>query len=282
MPDELIIIDDGNLSELPLKHQCENAGITYKYYKKDVPDRTKSKNIGIKISSGNVIFFFDDDVILFPDYIEETMKVYQDDIKSLVGGVGGIIANHKPLKPVHKLRRIFDIIFLVSGFSEGKILPSGFCTNYGATGYQIKKTKEVDFLSGGVSSFRSEVFHKFSFTEKYLNYASGEDKDFSYQIIRDYKLLVTPKAKLLHLESPRMRPDKKLTGRKFVIGRYLFFKQHVKKAWWNWILFYYALLGYILARIIILAFSFDKTEASRLAGIFASVRDILKGKVLIE
>ena len=74
-----------------------------------------------------------------------------------------------------------------------------------------------------------------------------------------------------------MRPVKELTGRKFVIGRYLFFRDHVKKAWWNWIFFYYALFGYILARIVILIVSPGKDELARLRGIFSAVRDIFRG-----
>ncbi len=282
-PYELIVIDDGKLLEAPLKNECKDSGISYIYTKKDRPGITESRNAGIKLASGDIIFFLDDDVVLSPFYIEAILTSYQNDQKKIIGGIGGVITNISPLKPVHKLRRIFDIIFLVSGFNEGKVLPSGFCTNYGATGYQIKRTKEVDFLSGCTMSFRKKIFQEFSFDEKrYLGYGLGEDQDFSYQVSRKHKLIINPKAKLLHMESAKMKPNKAIMGRKYILFKYLFFKQHVKKAWWNWILFYYALLGYILARTIILMFSFDKTEASRLAGILTSVRDILKGKVLIE
>ncbi len=281
-PHELIVVDDGNLSTLPFENECKNAGIDYIYYRKDTPGLTESRNAGIRLAKGDIIFFLDDDVVLFPNFIEEIIKVYKADNKAEVGGVGGAIANNKPLKLRHRIRRIIDVFFLVSGLHEGKVLLSGFFTGFGMTGSPIKKIKEVDFLSGGVSSFRKEVFQTFHFTDKYRNYGFGEDKDFSFQVSKKYKLFFNPNAKLLHLEAPKMRPDKKLTGRKFVIGRYLFFKDHVKKAWWSWIFFYYALFGYILVRIIILIVSLDKNEISRLRGIFGAMRDILKGRALIE
>jgi glycosyltransferase involved in cell wall biosynthesis len=282
-PYELIIIDDGNLSELPLDNECKNAGIRYIYHKKDVPGLTESRNIGINLASGDIIFFFDDDVVPFPNYIEEILKGYQLCTGCRVGGVGGVIANHRPLRLKDHLRRVFEIFFLISGFNEGKVLPSGFCVNFGDTEFPIKRIKKVDFLSGGVSSFRKEIFQEFLFdTENYLNYGFGEDKDFSCKVSKKYKLIINPKAKVLHLESPKMRIDKLKEGRMFIIDRYIFFKRHVKKGWWSWIFFYYALSGYILARLTALILFPSKNKLTRLKGIFSALKDILKGNIKVK
>lgn len=281
-PYELIIVDDGNLSEPPLEKECKAAGIRYIYHKKDTPGLTESRNAGIKLANGNIIFFLDDDVVLFPDYIEEILKVYEADKTNTVGGVGGAIANCKPLNLGQRTKRMIDVLFLLSGFREGKVLPSGYCTSFGTTNFPIKKIQEVDFLSGGVMSYRMEIFQEFSFTDKYRNYGYGEDKDFSFRVSKKYKLFFNPKAKILHLESPKMRPDEVIAGRKLVIGRYLFFRDLVKKSRVEWLLFYYALFGYILGRIIILIFYPNKNNLDRLRGIFIAVRDILKGNILIN
>ena len=267
-PFEIIIVDDGNLSELPFEKECKDAGIQYRYLKKHKPGLTESRNEGIKLATGDIIFFLDDDVVLFPDYVEEILNIYQSDKRGLIGGVGGLIANSQPKKLSHRLRRIVDIFFLVSGFNEGKILPSGFATNFGVKRIPSKKKMEVDFLSGGVMSFKKEIFKEFSFdNERYINYGLGEDQDFSYRVSRKYKLIVNPKAMLLHLESPQMRPDKKAIGRMFVLNRYLFFRAHVKKHWWNWLFFYYALFGYLIERTIIFVFSPKREHFERLQGI---------------
>ena len=63
-----------------------------------------------------------------------------------------------------------------------------------------------------------------------------------------------------------------------ILGKYRFFKDNIKKGWWNWIFFYYALAGYILKRIIIMMFSSDMTEVYRVKGILAAFKDILSGK----
>ncbi len=280
-PFELIIIDDGNLQDLPLKKECKDAGIQYRYLKKNKPGLTASRNAGVKLAQGDIIFFLDDDVVLFPDYIQEMLNTYDE--KRIIGGVGGLIANQKPSKFIHPVRRLLDVALLISSFSEGKVLPSGFCINFGETGLPIKRVKEVDFLSGGVSSYRKEIFEEFSFdTEKYLGYGLGEDMDFSYQVSKKYKLMLNPKVRLFHLKSSKMRLDKKEEGRQFIINRYLFFTRHVKKSWWSWLFFFYAIFGYVLIRIISFIILPKTKKIGRIKGYFSAFGDILKGNIRIQ
>jgi len=281
-PYELIVVDDGNLSELPVKKECQEKGIHYIYLKKDKPGLTESRNKGIGLASGDIIFFFDDDVVLFPDYISEILSIYQNDKDGIVGGVGGEVVNRKPLKIRTCLRRLFDIFFLVTGFNEGKVLPSGFCVNYGDTEFTIKKIKKVDFLSGGVCSFRKEVFKEFLFnSEKYLGYGLGEDIEFSYRVSKKYTLIFNPKARLLHLDSPKMSIDDMREGRMYMMNRYIFFSEYVKKGWWSWLFFYYALFGYISIRIISLITLPRREKAGELKGYFLAFGDILKGNIRV-
>ena len=277
-PYEIIIVDDGDLKALPFEKESKNVGIKYIYYKKDRPGLTESRNKGIELAKGSIIFFLDDDVILSPNYIEEILSVYNNDRKRVVGGVGGIITNHNRPGFKDRLRKIFEVFFLISGFNEGRVLPSGFCTEFGDTGLQIKKLKAVNFLSGGVCSFRKKIFDEFSFnTEKYLNYGLGEDKDFSYKVSKKYKLFVNPNAQVLHLESPIMRTHKFKEGQMILMDRYIFFKQHVKKGWWSWLLFYYAVFGYFSGKILDLLIFPKKYKIDRLKGLFNSLQNIIKG-----
>ena len=279
-PDELIVVDDGDLAALPLEKECGAAGIKYIYFKKDKPGLTRSRNKGVSIASGDIIYFFDEDVVLFPDYIKETLNVYKDDNEGIIGGVTGVITNPRPSKLRSHLRRIFDIFFLVSGFSEGKVLPSGFTVGFRSTGIQIKKTKDVSFFPGCAMSFRKKIFHEFSFNAEKYNAYGGEEQDFSYRVSRKYKLIINPKAKLLHLKSPLMRPDKKVKARTLVLGRYMFFTDHMKKGWWSWLFFCYAMFGYTLTRIFVLIILPDKSKVAELKGIFSAIRDISKGNII--
>ena len=277
LPDELIIVDDGNLEEIPYEKACQNKGIHTIYYKKDTPGLTRSRNKGVELSSGDIILFLDDDVILFPDYIEQILAGYDEN----TSGVGGLVEIELPKTFKNSIRRIFEIIFLISGMEEGKVLPSGFCTNYSTTNRPIKELKKVDFLDGGVMSVRSEVFEEFSFNEKYNRCGMGEDKDFSYRVAQRYNVKINPKARLYHMNSIIMSPNDVDVERMFIIAQHLFFINYIKKGWWSWLFFYYALFGYTLLKIINLIFYFKKKTLLQLKGIFKGYKDIISGNTLI-
>ena len=276
-PDEIIVIDDGNLPEPPLQNECKAAGIVYRYHQKDTPGLTASRNAGIRMASNDIIMFFDDDVVLDSRYIEEILKIYENDPQQEIGGVGGQVMNWKSFSFFHKIRHWFDIMILNSGIREGKVLTSGFCVNFGETGKPLKENREVDFLAGCAFSFRKQVFKEFSFSEKYRGYGLGEDKDFSYRISKKHKLVISPAAQLNHYEASQMRYDKNKMGHEYIISRHVFFMDHKNNGWTSRLLFSYAIAGYIMVRAGIMLFSFKKQEFGRMSGILSAVKDIITG-----
>ena len=282
MPNEIIIIDDGNLSGIPCINELSEAGVNCRYFKKDVPGLTESRNTGVKLSTGDILCFLDDDVVLFPNYLEEILGIYYQDEGEDIAGVGGLIANIPPLKWYEYIRNMYYIVFLNKGIKEGRVLKSGFCTELGITEFRLNHISRVDFLSGGVSSYRRKIFEEFSFTDKFREHALGEDKDFSLRVSKKYRLVVNPQAKLFHYNSTEMRPDKRERGEKFVIGKYLIFKNLIKKRWWDWIFFYYALFGYVLIHFSMALVLFDRSEWGRIAGFFSAMKNIWSGNVLIN
>ncbi len=278
LPTEILVVDDGDLQSFPSQTVCESAGIVCKMLKKDTPGLTASRNLAIDQAQGEIVFFLDDDVVLFPDYIERILDVFDLDTQSEVGGVGGWIANHKPLKISHKLRYIFDLIFLNKGLREGRILPSGCATDFGTTPFPPREIIPVDFLLGGVAAYRSKIFKQHRFSESYKGYGLGEDKDFSYRVAQDTRLMLDPQAQLDHFESPRMRYDKYRHGRAKVLYRHRFFNDHLPKNIFNQLCFSWAQLGYLLARTLIALLSFDREEYRRVAGIVGALRDIMRYK----
>ncbi len=100
-PDELIIIDDGELKEnfiSRIKEEIESQKIEFIYYKKDHSKErrglSESKNIGLNLASNEIVFILDDDLGLKENFFKEIMKVwekYKNDEKLV--GVGGWIEN---------------------------------------------------------------------------------------------------------------------------------------------------------------------------------------------
>lgn len=273
-PSELIIVDDGNLNDPPLKKECDDIGIAYIYYKKDKPGLTESRNIGVGLSSGDILFFFDDDIILSSDYLEETLKVYKNDSKAEIGGVGGIATNYSAGKKTY-IRELIESLFLISSFRKGKVLPSGFCTDFLDYNTEVTKITEVDFLPGGITSYRKKVFEYFSFATDFPHhYCLGEDKDFSYRVHKKFKLLVTPKAKLEHFHSEDMRENLSNTESMYLQFVFRFFKDYVKKGWWSWLFFYYALSGYFFIRSFCAIIFPSKHNISRFKGALEGIKNI--------
>ncbi len=280
LPDELVVVDDGELPEVPLRRECEARGMQLLYHRKTERGLTASRNVGISMATGDILFFLDDDVVLFPDYVEQIRQAFDSPGRE-VTGVGGTIANLEPRTLKHRLRHWLDVIFLVSGTREGRVLPSGFSVDYGSTGRNREEIFDVDFLPGGVSAYRKELFAHFSFSEKYAGYGMGEDKDFSYRVSRRYRLVVNPLARLYHYESPKMRFDRHRETREIVMGRYHLFNDYVKHNVWHWLLFYYAVFGYLLGRLLIWLLSPGKNNWDRVRGICAALGDILRRRVSI-
>lgn len=282
LPDELIIVDDGNLTEIPLKEECLNAGILTVYVKKDTPGLTASRNAGIKFAKGDIVFFFDDDIVLSPQYIEKILKVYTDDKNGVIGGITGRDMNITPMKFKNYLRRVLDIAFLISGLSEGKVLPSGFCTDYGVTGKETLEKREVDFLPGCSLSFRKEVFNHFLFDTKwFLDYGMGEDKDFSYRVSRKYKLVYEPSAELRHNHCPLMRPNYEKTGRMYILFMHTFHTRYGDKGVVGKLLYYYALTGYILIKIVIAALAREQKLYQYIKGMFKAIGEIMSNESVV-
>lgn len=279
LPEQVVIIDDGQLETVPLRGALEDAGVEVLYRRKSVPDLPTSRNIGIGISSGEVVLFLDDDVELEPDYIAQMLAPLEADADAKVAGVGGRILNFRKLRPTHRLRRLFDRVFLVSGGIEGRVLPSGFTTNYGSTFNPPNRPYRVDVISGGVAAWRRWVFEEFRFTENYRVHCAGEDQDFSYRVSRRYPLLFNPRAGLRHFEAPSMRHDRYHSARRFLFDRYRFFRTHVQRCPLQSLLFWWAVSGYTLSRLVVALLRPNPAERSRIRGILSAINDILRGRL---
>lgn len=277
-PHEVIVIDDGDLAEWPLESEFRAAGVLYLGHRKSPPGLTASRNAGIRLAKGDVILFFDDDTELLPDYVERVLATYAADAQSRVGGVAGWVVNPKPFRLPQRLRWLWDVFFLNSGWREGRVLPSGFCVDFGTTPFPVTTERDVQFMPGCAASFRKEVFAQAEFSAEYVGYGLGEDKDFSRRIADRYRLVVQPLAKLHHYESPKMRYDKRRRAREVVHFRLRFFRTYARRGWWSWAAFAHGLLGWLLARTAIALLSFDRSEWGRVRGILEGIADVMRGR----
>jgi GT2 family glycosyltransferase len=185
--------------------------------------------------------FFDDDVVLEPDYLEELARVYDRDTARAIGGVGGAQVPD-PTPRESAARRAFARLFLLAGYGSGRLKRSGYAEYALSPGVEM----EVDFLSGCNMSFRRDVFADELFDERLTGYAIGEDLQFSYRVSRRWKLVLTPRARVDHRHTGGGRPRAGRLEEMRVINRFLFVRDVVAMGGAAWPAYAWAELGILI------------------------------------
>jgi GT2 family glycosyltransferase len=199
---ELIIVDQTKQHDPKtktfLQGLIENNKIKYLYI--DYPNVPNAMNIGVKEASGDIIFFFDDDVDINENTIPSHISGYSaPDIGCVTGKV--IIQNTEQkgnivLKNTTTLKKIiksFLFLFLkkkasyvgrlgvLSDYSRDRILPADSCI-------------------GCNVSFKKEVFIKCGyFDTNFTGNAVRFETDMSVRLRRiGYKIMYIPQAAIVH------------------------------------------------------------------------------------
>jgi GT2 family glycosyltransferase len=223
------------------------GSITYTYYKKSKPSLSASRNQGAKMAQGDYLLFLDDDVVLETTYIEEIMKVFDNDEKEEIGGVSGIIVNRR--KKPHFLK-YWDRLFLHSRGRQGALLPWAFYTRIGTPETVIR----TDWIAGGISCFRRQVFDEFQLYDfNEYGHRGGRhglaDIEFSMKINKKYTLMVTPHAKLYHYPDMLTQERSYRKGYKQAFNYAVLFQKYSRKTIINILAFSWAMIGLIVGNM---------------------------------
>lgn len=190
LPSEIIVVDQSD-SFSELNFEGYNNIIHIK--DNSVTGLCNAKNIGIKHSKCNIIFFFDDDIIVYKDFFSTILKTFEENKQ--IAGISGRQINSKSSR--FKVL-VFNLFHRGPYRDIRKKFNSGFCKN------DLTKT---NVLPGGVTAYRKEVFDTFSFDEVLIKYCLGEDFDFSYRASSKYDLVLQQSAKVIHNHSLSGRYD---------------------------------------------------------------------------
>lgn len=225
---------------------------------------TAARNLGVKQSTGDIIIFFDDDVILDKNYIEEIIKIFQNDKEGAIGGVMGKITNTKTY--MSTLNTTFRRLFSLSYFGNGRLTASGMATSV----QHLNKITITKHLSGCGMAYRRKIFNTFTFDEnlgKHTGYCYREDLDFSYRVSQKYTLVYTPFAKLQHLETKTARANEILLKRQQIFNFHYMFQKNMPKRLKNLIAFCLSLTGLFLL-------SLARKNAKEATGVLLGIIDI--------
>jgi glycosyltransferase involved in cell wall biosynthesis len=282
LPDEIIVIDDGGLNDMPYRIDFEQNKIQCILKKKSQKGLTRSRNLGVNLATGDIVIFLDDDVVLTPNYIEKIVRVYESGFDVKLGGVGGVDLNFRKPGFLKYIEFLYNIIFLISPVSIGTHTFSGFSEQILTRRVNpINKIGRATILDGFSCSYHSDVFKEFLFAEDYPdNRCQGEDKDFSLRVSQKFNLYIQPNAQLYHYLSSIERPNKYKMGKNIILSAYRLFSRYVRKNKYEQIFFYYSFFGYFLKFFIRFLLTRKKDELERIKGFLDAFQVIRKNEII--
>ncbi|MHB0937158.1 MAG: glycosyltransferase [Armatimonadota bacterium] len=272
-PDDVLVVDAGSEPALDDALIRELRAAYRLRQLRTAPGLTKQRNLGIRESTGDIIVFFDDDVVLEPEYLRQVVAVFAGDAEGKIGAVGGRITNAVPAGPVgwgERLRRLIRRVFLLSDLGDGRLKASGFP----ALPHGLAEGRFIECLSGCGMAFRRAVFALTPFDETLSGYSYMEDVDISRQVLKQgYAIYYQPAARLAHNASPRARETSADVSRMLVRNYDYLFHKHWNTGALRRLAFHWALCGLLVAAI-------ASRDRSRVQGIRAGLRDLRRGEPL--
>ncbi|MDO8282178.1 MAG: glycosyltransferase [Thermodesulfovibrionia bacterium] len=196
LPAQIIIVDGGEPGIKWLADKYSDLKIDYLQVLP--PGLTRQRNAGLKRVGDDIdlIAFLDDDIVLEPGCLENMLDFWtgaNDD----TGGAGFNIIDHPPTGKPRWLEFLFSLY--LKNKPAGALLKTGRNMPY----CPASATTETQWLCGGATVWRKEIFSEFDYDEWFAGYGIVEDVDFSYRVSRKYKLFVAADSQVRHIETSK-------------------------------------------------------------------------------
>lgn len=271
LPTEVLVIDDATTPDAFLdawRRRFEAKGVVFTYHRKDHAKLrrglSESKNLALRIAKGELVFFFDDDVVVLPGFLEAVMKVWESDPDPTLLGVGGLVDD---VRRKGGLERLYNRVFGLEGETSWDINDAA---------YQVWDPGIVDntrghYLLGGVSSYRRAEMEKLGFATFSGGRTELEDVELCLKAKRaGFHFVLVPRARVLHKESPASREAAYLIGKKEAYNRKEIFRRHGRRGLLGRLWFAWASLGWVLRQVLVLHWA---GAAGRVHGFLTPPRD---------
>ena len=241
--DEIVIVDqsedDGSKnvverfsSSLAASHKSKPE-ISY-CCRRDIRGAAAARNVGIDVSTGDVLVFLDDDVLLDSDFLESLLAAYQQFPEA--GGVSGVVINYpKPAFWPGIIRKLFWI----GPFHDERQPVYWNCDRL-----RNNQPLRVRKFGGGVMSVKRSALGSDRFDSRYLG-AGSEDVEFSWRVSERHPLIIAPRARLFHAKTDAARPREHWLAYEVRCSYYLYLRLW-NSGIWNRLCFAWLNLGYSL------------------------------------
>jgi glycosyltransferase involved in cell wall biosynthesis len=197
LPLEVVIVSSGiDITEIIEKYSNK---LNIKHVHSLRSGQIVQKKLGLKYFSKNLnwIAFFDDDIILLPDSIENVFAdVSRLSEKNIIAGIGlACTPSNASDQKFHS--RMMKKLFLSSDKNLGQVNKSGYNASY----MDSCEVIETQWLNGA-SIWKAELAKKYNVPFDQIHHAIGEDLFFSYQNLKYGKLFFSPSSKFVFQKYP--------------------------------------------------------------------------------
>jgi GT2 family glycosyltransferase len=200
LPDELVVIDQSRSDasrrrvEAVLAAACIPMKIEYLHDQR-IAGLVAAKKAAVEVATGDIVCFLEDDVVLEPDYIRNMEQGFETEPSMI--GCCGVVTNLPPLPPFY---------FKLFHFFHRGIFHDPRVGVHGTTSGHGHALIRSDYISGGLSAYRREVFAAVPFDVE-NGFFALEDVDFSTRVANAFgpRLYINPNARLEHRMSPLNR-----------------------------------------------------------------------------
>jgi len=220
-PDQVVIVDSSAEPINKVTGAFPDLNILYIHH--DQPSAARQRNIGIEAVAQDIdlIGFLDDDVVLEPVALENMLEFWN----RASGNVGGCAFNLKNFEASGNEGLKYSAFVQWLGLyskEKGIVTKSGWQTMIGT----VTKDTFTQWLPSGASVWKREIFERFCFDDYFDGYSYLEDLDFSFSLIKKYKLVVLANAGFYHYLSPSGRVSDYQFGKIEVRNRIYIVRKH--------------------------------------------------------
>lgn len=194
LPEQLIIIDQSsqdNVFSEKLSKPAAKKNVTLDYiHDETISGLVQAKAVSLKYNCCDYISFFDDDIVLEKNYIENINYIIKKN--PYIMGLNGKILNYPKVSLFKSfIYRVAHIGLFKDNRISSQLKSSNICGLI-----------QLNVLSGGLSTWNKSVFDKVQF-DLYNNFHAYEDQEFSIRVKKylSNEFYLVPNAKLYHNHS---------------------------------------------------------------------------------
>lgn len=234
VPDEIIVsgvADDAATAQM-LNEYPRIPGCTLRHHVCRQRGASVQRNEAIEQAVGVIVFFVDDDEECNPSYVASILEVFERDRACEIGGVSGTIDN-QVFYPPSLLNRWF--MHWMAGERRndygGSVI--GPAWNH-LPQDNHDGTQEVEWLPGGCAAYRAEALRACRFNETFGEYSYAEDVHLSARVGKQYRLVNTGRARMIHQDMGlRSHRKPRELGKAQVVNRWVVMRDVLGRTRWS-------------------------------------------------